>query len=339
MPSSPCWTANLPYGGSEADHPDVWNFMYLRRLRSYVRQIFALRARDAPYRYLVRRWDAISDIDLAMKILDTQFFRGELEPLPLPIESFERILVLAPHQDDEAIGAGGTLLTASAGGADLDILYVTDGALQTPPYAKTAEESIRCRRQEAIEVCDRLGAAMHELGISNIAPIPSINDLDRLSQLIATLKPQVIMLPWLLDLPAKHRMVNHMLWLANRRSDLGAIEIWGYQVHNALFPNGYVDITAVAEQKRSLIRCYRSENEYSQCYDHLAMGMSAWNARFLPQDPRPRFVEIFFTLPATEFLRLVERFYFDDFWTTYRGNHDVISGIKPVHDLVMAARP
>jgi LmbE family N-acetylglucosaminyl deacetylase len=311
----------------------------MRKFRTVARELLALRAERGPYRFLVRRWDGISDIDLAVQVLGTQFFKKELIPVPLPVEKLRSILVIAPHQDDEVIGAGGTLLIASAAGVNIDVLYVTDGATQTPAYAATPEDSVRIRDLEAQEVCSKLDATIHRLGISNTAPKPTVDDLDQLSDTIQGLKPQVVMAPWILDLPAKHRLVNHLLWLAHQRRSLPDFEIWGYQVHNDLFPNGYVDITQVAVEKRKLLECYRSQNQYYQCYEHLAMGMAAWNARFLEESPSPRYVEIFFTLPLREVLRLVKSFYFSDLWTTYRGHQRVIQGAPQIHRAAVGNNP
>ena len=44
----------------------------------------------------------------------------------------ERICVVSPHPDDDVLGCGGTLALASANGAALCILYVTDGAASHP---------------------------------------------------------------------------------------------------------------------------------------------------------------------------------------------------------------
>jgi LmbE family N-acetylglucosaminyl deacetylase len=311
----------------------------MRKLRAFARELHALRAERGPYRFLVKRWDAISDIDLAVRVLGTQFFKNELVPVPLPVKKLRSILVIAPHQDDEIIGAGGSLLIASAVGVPIDVLYITDGASQRPAYAPTPTESARIRDREAQQVCSKLGATIHRLGISNTAPKPTVDDLDQLSDTIQGLKPQVVMAPWILDLPAKHRLVNHLLWLAHQRHNLPDFEIWGYQVHNDLFPNGYVDITQAAVEKRKLLECYRSQNQFYQCYEHLAMGMGAWNSRFLKESPSPRYVEIFFVLPLRELLRLVQSFYFSDLWTTYRGHRRVIQGATQIHRAALGGNP
>ncbi len=300
--------------------------------------LLALRAARGPYRFLVAKWDGITDVDLAAGVLGTEFFRRDLRPLPLPVETVPSLLAIAPHQDDETIGAGGTMLLASRGGAKLDVLFVTDGA--QPNFPQGADASVEVRDAEAKEVCAELGAAMHTLGISNVDPAPTAGDLERLAGLLAELRPAVVAMPWLLDWPPKHRLATHLLYLAHRKFGLPPFEVWGYQVHNTLYPNGYVDVTEVAERKLDLLRRYRSQVENYRRYDHMAMGMGAWNARFLPEeigDRTERYVEVFFTLPRDELFALVERFYLRDLAVTYRGDRRVLDGVRDLHRAVVGA--
>ena len=304
-----------------------------RRINSAVQFLYALCSRRGFYRFLIGRWKFISDIDLAVDILGTEFFRHKTYPLPLPVKEIRSVLVISPHQDDETIGAGGTLLLAGRAGVKIDVLYITDG-MQVGLYP--AGESIEMRDREAQEVCDRLGASIHRLGISNYEPRPTKDDLRTFADIFNGLKPQVVMIPWVLDRPARHRLTNHLLWLANRCSALPNCEVWGYQVHNTLYPNGYVDITEVADDKREMLRCYESQNRFVR-YDHLAMGMSAWNLRFLPGylQNEARYVEVFFRLSMQEHLSLVESFYFKELSAVYRGSSSVLSGMSAIHNAVM----
>lgn len=311
-----------------------------RQVKRVLRQLQALRARDGQYRFLVRKWDAISEIDLALRVMGSEYFKTEMIPLPLPVEDLRSMLVIAPHQDDDAIGAGGTMLLARRAGVKLDVLFMTDGGEEGNPSI------IEVRAREAEVACSMLGATKHDLSISNASPQPTLADLERLSELLHRLKPQVVLVPWLLDSPAKHRLVNHLLWLAHRRFGLPDFEVWGYQVHNTLFPNGYVDITEVAEAKRKLIQCYKSQLETSCRYDHLSLGLAAWNSRFVRGEgaaPLARYVEIFFAIPLREHLQLIEKFYFDDFDVTYRSNALVAPAAARLHgevtrDLPLARR-
>ncbi len=307
---------------------------FYRKLRFLLREINTLRSERGPYRFLVRKWDSISDVSLAQRVLETEFFTSELQPTPLPLNKVKSILVLAPHQDDETIGAGGTLLLAAKMGIKIDIIFATDGTSKQTKDNPLPDDIVEIRQSEALKVCSEYGATVHQLSIYNAEPNPSLKDLDQISDIIHSVNPQVVMMPWILDSPPKHRLINHLLWLINERKSLPDFEIWGFQVHNTLFPNGYIDITSVADEKRKLLEYYASQNALSKRYDHLAMGMAAWNTRFF-NFTEPKYVELFFTLPLKEFLSLVEKFYFKDLFETYRGHQLVVSGASNIHQAVM----
>ena len=308
-----------------------------KSIKQFWRKRVLARLRTGPYRFAIRRWNKVSDVELASNLLKTHFFEYELKPQSLPVTTLKSILVLAPHQDDEVIGAGGALLLAKEAGAKLDVLFITDGRSKgATPYAETPEEVVRVRKQEAEEACRKLGAGIHHLGIDNAEPAPEMEDLRKLGNLIRELKPQVLLVPWILDTP-KHRLVNHLLWLSDYLEPLPGTEVWGYQVHNVPLPNGYVDITEVIEQKKKLLNGYVSQNTHVKRFDHIAVGMAAWNSRFLPDykgDTRERYVEIFCALPLVEHLNMVERFYFPDIEAIYRGI-EMAEGMQRIHSKVL----
>lgn len=294
-------------------------------------------ARRGPYHFLVRNWEAIADPNHLARAIEAEYFRDVLEPVPLDLPPGRPVLVLAPHADDEVIGAGGTLSLAARRRVPIHIAYVTDGELHDVP------DSVSIRSAEADRVCAALGAEKHDLGISNTTCDVTVEHVRRLRALVERIRPATIMLPWLFDAPAKHRMVNHLVWLAHLVRPLPHCQIWGYQVHNVLFPNGYVDVTEVAHQKRRLIAEYTSQNVRLYRYDHLAMGMAAWNTRFLGErvkgDGIARYVEVFFAVPCKAFCELVVRHYLSDLGATYRGNARIIRSLTRLHRALIGAGP
>lgn len=276
-------------------------------------------------RFLFKSLTALRSIDLAARVVEVEFFRGAVVPQMLPVEQVESILVLAPHQDDETIGAGGTMVLANEAGARVDVLYVTDGMQMNLPISP--EESVRVRHAEALQACAVAGATVHTLGVPNVPPVPTLDHVDQLGSMIREIKPEVLLLPWLLDAPPKHRMVNHLLLLANRRSRLPDCEVWGYQVHSGIIPNGVVDITKVFDRKQQMLQAFVSQNSNTQCYDHLSEGLSAWNSRFLPSATGPvrrRYAEVFFAVPLSTYLELTSEFYRRNLALAYPANQTLL---------------
>jgi len=72
---------------------------------------------------------------------------------PLPAAS--RVLVIMPHFDDEVLQCGGAILQALAAGAEVEVLWLTDGRRGVSTVSE--EESARLRHAEATEAMARLG--------------------------------------------------------------------------------------------------------------------------------------------------------------------------------------
>jgi LmbE family N-acetylglucosaminyl deacetylase len=294
-------------------------------------------------RTFIRDWKALSDITIASGILSTEAFCKNLQPLEGQLRSAQRILILAPHQDDELIGAGGTMLHAKALGVQIRVLFLTDGGLDDESSsAKTSNTALASiRRREAQEVCERLGASYNELGINNARMDASLAHVRALRSLLLDYQPEVIFVPWLLDAAAKHRFANHLLWLAMPDIMREKTSIWGYQVNNAIWANGYVDVTDKAAEKRELLQVYKSQLTRIRRYDHIANGLAAWNSRVLPSRADadgPRFVELFCAVQASEHLSLVGRFYFSDLRRTYHSKPILGNNMIALHRQALAAR-
>ena len=89
-----------------------------------------------------------------------------------------------------------------------------------------------------------------------------------------------------------------------------------------------------------MLACYASQNGRYKRYDHIAMGLAAWNTRYLPprEARKPnRYAELFYVQSLSGYLDLIENFYFMDLAQTYRGDRDLIEMIERVHREVMVS--
>ncbi len=307
-----------------------WFDRILRRTSKFL-------ARQGPYRFALKKWNAIDDIELAAQVLGTEFFRYQVEPTPLPFQDFQSFVVLAPHQDDESLGVGGTMALAQSYGIKTTVIYTTEGEQMEGPTKTGITAEVRER--EARRALNLVQADFKKISVSNIKPEPTAADIENLSAMLEDLRPDIIFIPWLLDVPTRHRLANHMLYWAVKPLANFSPEIWGYQVHNSLYPNGIVDITSTIDIKRKMLECFESQNENYKRYDHLGVCLAGWNSRYLAYSPHktPWFAELFFALPLTVHCEMIERFYFPDLEQTYRGDATVIRGAKKM-DAAMRAR-
>ncbi|MGH8123979.1 MAG: PIG-L deacetylase family protein [Rudaea sp.] len=154
----------------------------------------------------------------------------------LRLNATERVLVLAPHPDDEAIACGGLLLAARAAGAARRVVVVTDGDTNPWPQrwiekrwridsAARARWGAR-RREEAQAALDVLGVDAGERCFFGL-PDTGLTDLlmhdaeglpARLREQIEEFQPTLIALPALEDRHPDHSAVHIVLRVALLRA-------------------------------------------------------------------------------------------------------------------------
>ena len=299
-------------------------------LKKLLNRLWFNSRQNGPYRFLVRNWSGITDLNVIAEALSTETFRSSVRPKALPVKQAKSIIVLAPHQDDELIGAGGMMLMAHDNGIAITIVFVTDGAqnnLTVGGKTLSPAEIVTVRENEARSVCDQLNARYECLGVDNISMAIDASHIASLNKLIQETNADLVLTPWLFDGSRKHRAVNQILMHA--LSDANSVrEVWGYQVNNTPFANGYIDVSEWIEEKISLLELYTSQNEGIRRYEHMTRGLNAWNSRFLPsknKDQRERYAEIFFAVPVHEYLSLIKTHYLRDMKKTYFDDKGLIT--------------
>ena len=100
-------------------------------------------------------------------LLDAGLF-GRSLPRELGMPPGDRVLVLVPHQDDEGIGAGGTLIRCARAGKRLRIVYYTDGATHLGDLDR--DEVSRVRYGEARRAWRRVAEELDFVGVPTGSP-------------------------------------------------------------------------------------------------------------------------------------------------------------------------
>jgi LmbE family N-acetylglucosaminyl deacetylase len=130
------------------------------------------------------------------------------------IEESRRVLVIAPHPDDEALGCGGLIAKLAERGARFHFVFVTDGGASHPNSRSwRGRRLIACRKAEAEEALRRLGVAHSSrvfLGLSDSAMPPPYSRKwesakDRIESIARRFQPDLALLPWRRDPHCDHR--------------------------------------------------------------------------------------------------------------------------------------
>lgn len=123
----------------------------------------------------------------------------------IPIVVPKRIMVFAPHPDDELISCGGTILKYQQLGSEIMVVIATPGL---GGYAKNnQQESIMEAREDELKMVSQvMKSEIIELGYTDMQI--NRNKVARITNLIRDRKPQVILMPHFSDFHRVHRNLS-----------------------------------------------------------------------------------------------------------------------------------
>lgn len=163
------------------------------------------------------------------------------------VHAARTVLVLAPHPDDEVIGAGGTLVRLVRAGARVVCVQATDGsagaALERSPEAERRE----ARMREAVAVGQRAGFAETQLWREDnraFRATPAL--IARMAELLERERPALVFAPFITEAHEDHITLLRILAAALERVPdvAAACEVFSYEVWSVVPCNRWCDVTA-----------------------------------------------------------------------------------------------
>jgi len=192
----------------------------------------------------------------------------------------DRVLVVAPHPDDESIATGGLLQAAQAAGAARRVLLVTDGDNNPWPQrwhekrwhvgpAERARWGAR-RRSEALAALQMLGVApadvsclgLPDLGLTDALMCGAPDVVALLLAQIEEFQPTRLVLPVLEDRHPDHSALDVLLRLALLRYSGAIPQLIAFGVHGAVPPEEGAILTLSQQQcdiKRAAIQIHMTQ--------------------------------------------------------------------------------
>ena len=202
------------------------------------------------------------------------------------------ILIIAPHPDDDVIGAGGRIAIAEKNGVIVKILYVTSGSgtIKTTPYKKLNRDAIsKLRMNEAIKSINTLCGKGHKVKqhFMNLESSTLLkNPKTYTNALLKELKKEQysqIYIPFTEDRHPTHSAVA-CLSFAVFRSFIKdrSLEVYAYETWDALpvvERTMFIDISKVYKKKFAAINVHKSQCAITPYADGI-LAKNRYNAVF-----------------------------------------------------------
>ena len=181
----------------------------------------------------------------------------------------KKILVIAPHPDDETIGCGGTILKHIKAGDKVSCIFVTklkkNNKWSEKLVKKKEKEIDRIKKIYKFSFFKRLDFLPTELD-----KVPFKKLVTEFTKLFSLIKPEVIYIPYINDVHTDHKIVSKAAtssakWF--RSSSIKQINMYetlsetnfNFVEKKVFQPNLFIDISKFLEKKIKICSCYKTE--------------------------------------------------------------------------------
>ena len=176
-----------------------------------------------------------------------------------------RIVVIAPHNDDEILGVGGTMAKLAKQGHEVIVCEVTAGDL--------GNDMVQLQKREAIASHELIGVKTHfmDLPVVGLKEMKTTELNASFQKHLMELSPDIVFVPHKGDMHIDHRMTIEAAMVALRPVTFPRLKaIYAYEtlsetdwnspsVDNAFIPTMFVDITKEIDAKLEAMKCHASQ--------------------------------------------------------------------------------
>lgn len=175
------------------------------------------------------------------------------------LSHFGRVLVIAPHPDDEILGCGGTMARLVDERAEVVVAIATTGQLPAFPPERTA--LVEREMRQAHEIIGIRDCRFLGLPAAALDTVPAVTLNAKFQELIADVRPDTLLLPFVGDIHADHQLsfLAGMVAARPRHAEAPSL-IMCYETLSetnwyaapttpAFVPNAFVDVSATLDRK------------------------------------------------------------------------------------------
>ena len=187
----------------------------------------------------------------------------------------DKVLIVAPHCDDEVLGCGGTIKYLADKGIDIYLYIVTGhGDGNHPIWPKDYWKTIHKECENSSSYLGIKRIIFGNLPAVCIPDLPIYKVNEEIKLILDQIKPNVIFMPWKGDLHRDHEIINYALSV-NLRPHLSSNKnvrlILSYEVlsetnlplepsnYTQFVPNFYFDISKYINHKMKALEFYQSQ--------------------------------------------------------------------------------
>lgn len=180
----------------------------------------------------------------------------------------EKILVVAPHPDDESLGVAGTLLKHQAQGDELHWLIMT----HTEGNDLFPADFAKARQQQIEKVASLYPMKQYQLPFlaAQLETYPLGNIITEVSRVIQAIKPSMVYIPFSEDVHSDHRITYQALMACTKPFRYPFIkQVLAYETlsetdhspidRSPFRANVFVDISDFFSKKMAILKHYESE--------------------------------------------------------------------------------
>lgn len=252
------------------------------------------------YEYFLRQFIKFSKLKNYDNILNTRIINKNLKISNLLVPKNKKIIVIAPHPDDEIFGLGGTLIKLKRNFNEIYIIYLT-----SKNKDKFKEKKIK---NEIKKINNAL--KINYLELENYPGKINLKDVE-IIDLLKKFQPDIIFCTYLLDDHVDHRSANYFFIRFNKFLKKN-ITIYLYQIYSNIIPNYSIDITDVFKIKKKLIKIYKNVPG-NKNWLHYIEGLNLLNSRYLVKiTKKKQYSEIFFKIKLKYYLKVCKVFFKND---------------------------
>lgn len=187
----------------------------------------------------------------------------------------KRILVVAPHADDETLGMGGTIARMADEGHEVIVAVMTGHGKDPHPLSdRSAWDVVRSEAAKAVKILGVHNLVFSEIPTALVSHISPIELNQEALNVLKKISPDELFIPFSWDLHKDHRDIAYAFQVACRpHTELGqrikrvvmyetvSETHWNFAsgVEPGFIPNYWIDIDCYLKKKLMAMSCYHSQ--------------------------------------------------------------------------------